>query len=127
MKGGMNFLLFETVFLFLFYETVVLILLQLVQVLKQFVREVGEKSQQGALQVPPYTFSSPIPSSQMHTRLLYHSLRYFHSAKCLQVLVACDALRDDVLPPLGIRLEDQQVPCLPSRVPVSWQHSNDLT
>ena len=57
----------------------------------------------------------------MHTCLFYNSLHYFHSAKYLQVLVACDALRDDVLPPLGIRLEDQQVPCLPSRDPVSLQ------
>jgi hypothetical protein len=55
----------------------------------------------------------------MHTRLLYNSFHYLHSAQHGQVLVACDALRDDVLPPLGIRLEDQQVPCLQSRDTVS--------
>ncbi len=42
------------------------------------------------------------------------------------MLIACDALRDDVLPPLGIRLEDQQVPPTPTmerRVAAS-QHSH---
>ena len=37
----------------LFFKFFVLIPLQLVQVLRQFVREVGEKSQQGPQQVPP--------------------------------------------------------------------------
>lgn len=39
--------------IFLFFKFFVLISLQLVQVLRQFVREVGEKSQQGPQQVPP--------------------------------------------------------------------------
>ena len=67
---------------------------QLVQVLKEFVRNVQEKSQQGAMQV--CTVTAVFPLLHRHHRR--------------QVLIACDSLRDDVLPPLGIRLEDQQVP-----------------
>jgi hypothetical protein len=64
-----------------------------VQVLKNFVLEVANKSQQGAQQVPDGSSCCPPPPPSLSS----------------QVLIACDALRDDVLPPLGIRLEDQQV------------------
>ena len=63
------------------------------QVLKNFVLEVANKSQQGAQQVPDGSSCCPPPPPSLSS----------------QVLIACDALRDDVLPPLGIRLEDQQV------------------